>query len=894
MTVAKPKVEVEITSEYSGLLGGLDKASKHVKAKAAEIEGHTEALAAIGPRFLAPFAALAGLVGGGAFLKGAVDETVAWTVESQKLARVLGLSTEAASVYNVAIGDIHVSQEDFLAANAKLVKTLSTNEDAFRRMGVETRDMNNRYRDSPTIMADVNAKLLLIKEGTERNVAAQKIFGKGWQDALRILKLTPEVLDEARAKAERLNLIVGADSVEATKAYRDSLNDLEDTTKAVKIAIGRELMPVMTQLNNDMADTGPTAVSAISGSLKGLYQVILVGRELVEKFFVNWEYGWKIAEVAASNAAEQISLVMAGKFGEAAAKEKALGMELAPVVKAQTAALEQIEGEYADKSALLWGDVAAKKAKASGAQGAFDGAKDSETALNKLKADLERQKYLFESSAAEKGQLLQFSKEQEAAWLADNIARYGLSAKEKHQADKMLYEARREVLKQAYEGEIEGEKASLELYKHNAFKRLEILEGIARKQTLRFGPGSKEAGEAYKEILKLEQEVSDQANQVLQLRQERRRAHQEAELDLEARYLQHRRANLEISAAQEITGLQDLEDRRFTIKRAALEQRLQMDELEPAERSKVLNEIKALEDAHAAGLLDTKFKLDAELQKQDGWAGAQAAIRTYIEQSQNDFAIWGQFVTSVFSGVENAMARGVQGILSGQMTLGQGFKAIWKGIVDAVLQAVAQMIAKWVVGAIAARIFGQQAGQGAAAQAVASQAAAAAGIFAAHAYIPFAGPAIAAGLVAMMNGVLVANAAAAKGIAGGVKAFALGGLIDRPTLALMGERGREVVAPERDFKAWASGLVGLGSNLQANVAAGLSDIQGYQTAGTGFAAAASSAGRSALARGQSFVGGGGPSFDLRGAMFLGSDVETKRVLAELIRKSQDDWNRANG
>lgn len=883
----KPKVEVEITSEYSGLLGGLDKASKHVKAKAAEIEGHTEALSAIGPRFLAPFAALAGLVGGGAFLKGAVDETVQWTLESQKLARVLGISTEAASVYNLAIGDIHISQEDFLAANAKLVKTLSTNEDAFHRLGVETRGQDGRYRDSAAIMADVNVKLLEIKEGTERNVAAQKIFGKGWQDALRILKLTPEVIEEARAKAERLNLIVGADSVEATKAYRDSMNDLDDTVKAVKVGIGRELMPVLTALNNDLAETGPTAVSAIGNSLKGLWQGILVGRELFEKFIIYWDYGWQIAGVAASVAADQISAILSGKFAEAADNQRQLAMRLAPVVKAQTAALEQVENEYADKSAKLWGDVAAKKAKAVGGGKAFDGAHDSETALNKLKADLEREKYLYESSAAEKGQLLQFSKEQEAAWLADNIARYGLSAKEKHQADKMLYEARRAILKDTYEGELEGMRASLELYKHDADAKLALLETIAAKQIERFGPGSKEAGAAYKDILKLQQDAADQADQVLQLRRERKQARLEAELGLEQQYVEQQRANFEISAAEEIARLQALEDRRFALKRAALEQRLQLDSLEPAERSKVLNEIQALEDAHAAGMMATKIKLDAELQKTDGLAGAQAAIKAYLEQSQNDYAAWGNFVTSVFQGVESSVANGVRGILSGQMSLGQGFKAIWKGIVDTVLQAIAQMIAKWVVGAIAARIFGQQAGQGAAAQAVASQAAAAAGIFQAHAYIPFVGPAIAAGLVALMNGVLATNAATAKGIAGGLKAFAVGGVIDRPTLALMGEAGREVVAPEQDFKAWARGLVGMGANLNANVASGLADVQGYQAASGSFAAAANRSGRAAVASGQPFAGGA--YNDFRGAMFLGSDAETKRLFSNAVKEASDRW-----
>lgn len=891
--MAKPKVEVEITAESSGLLDGLSKATNHVRGAAREMEGHTEKLAGIGRNLLAPFVALAGVFGGAAFLKGTVEETVQWTKESQKLAGVLGTTTEKASVLNLAIGDIFATQEEYLAAVGKLTKTLGGNEQAFQRLGVQTRDQNGRYRDTSTLMAEVNGALVKIQGGTERNVAAASIYGKSWMEVQKILKLTPEVIQAAQEKAERLNLIVGSDSVEATKAYRDSMNDLEDTVKAVKVGIGNQLLPVLTQLNNDLADTGPTAISALGVAFKGLYQVILVGRELVEKFFVSWEIGWKIAAVAGSNGLAQLKAVATGRFGDAIALEKDLGAKLTPTIQQREAAFAEIEEEYGLKSAQLWGDVAAKKKSAALDGGAFSGSKDSESALNRLKADLERVKYEFEVSAAARGQLLEFTKAQEAAWLEENITRYDLADKEKAQADKLLFEARRAVLKQGYEGEIEAQKASLELYKFDAEKRLEILEGIARKQIDRFGPGSKEAEESLKEILKLQAEAGDQAEKVLAARQERRKAHQLAELEQDRVFIQQRRANGEISALDELLQLQALEDRKFEIERAALERRLQLANLEPEARAQVLNQIQALEDQHALSLTQTKQRVDAELQKTDSLAGSRAAIRAYLEANQNDFQNYATFTTTILQGMENSIAASAKGILTGQMTLSQGFKAVWKGILDTVAQAVAQMIAKWIAGAIVARIFGQQAGQGAAVQAVASQAAAAAGIFQAHAYIPFVGPAIAAGLVLMMNGVLAANAGSAKALGAGVKAFAVGGVIDKPTLALMGEAGREVVAPEKDFKAWAAGLTGLGARLQANVSAGLAQAQGYDAAGAGYAAAAAAQGRQNKAGGGAFAGGS-PYVDLRGAVIAGESAESGRVIRNLVRGALDDWDGAKG
>lgn len=74
---------------------------------------------------------------------------------------------------------------------------------------------------------------------------------------------------------------------------------------------------------------------------------------------------------------------------------------------------------------------------------------------------------------------------------------------------------------------------------------------------------------------------------------------------------------------------------------------------------------------------------------------------------------------------------------------------------------------------------------------------AASAFMAAHAYIPFAGAGIAAGFIAMMQG-LVASVA--------VTPFANGGLVYGPTLALMGEyagasRNPEVIAPLDKLRA---------------------------------------------------------------------------------------------
>lgn len=255
-----------------------------------------------------------------------------------------------------------------------------------------------------------------------------------------------------------------------------------------------------------------------------------------------------------------------------------------------------------------------------------------------------------------------------------------------------------------------------------------------------------------------------------------------------------------------------------------------------------------------------------------GWEGAEEGGKEFAAKSLNTFQNWKNATLSVLGGVQDSFANFFESLTKSGMTWGQRFTALWKGISSTVVKAVAQMAAQWLVGKIAVAIFGdaqEKSAKAAQGQAIAQQQAAAAGIFAAHAGIPYVGPIIAAGLVALMNAVLVANAAAATAT-NTVKARAVGGLVTRPELTLLGEAGPELVAPEHDFKDWASGLVLMGSNLQANLQFNQAQVQDYHLQAASYAARAQAQGALNQAEGRPFAGGM-THVDNRGAVFIGVD-----------------------
>lgn len=260
------------------------------------VDGVSAALTTVGKGFtgfIGAWGALGAAVAGGAAFKEIVSETIAWAGESVKLSKALGITTQSASVLNVALGDVYLTHEDMLAANSRLTKTLGNNEDAFKKLGVATRDQDKNYRSSVDIMADVNAKLLQIKAGTDRNIAGTSIYGKGWQEVSSILKLTPAVMEEARIKAEKLHLIVGPEGVEKMKKYKAMMNDIEDVHKSMVVQMGNELLPILTQIGVQIGEIGVAASPVIAQWLQFLSHPIdftasqakLFGQSAEEKSF---------------------------------------------------------------------------------------------------------------------------------------------------------------------------------------------------------------------------------------------------------------------------------------------------------------------------------------------------------------------------------------------------------------------------------------------------------------------------------------------------------------------------------------------------------------------------------------------------------------------------------
>lgn len=263
-------VDFEIGAEVSPLKQKLREASDAVKSFAREgeasISGMTGPLGALQEKFVMIGAVLAG----GEVFRAAVDVTANFTKESINLGRALGISATEASNYIAALEDVDVSQEEFVGAAKALSKELKNNEGALQGMGLKTRDAAGNLRPLNELTVEGIEILNDYKGGTDRAVAATVLFGKKFELTSNLVELNSQTVRDNAELQRALAAIVGQESVEAWGAFDSAGDKAALTLKAVQVAIGNALLPVLTDLANWFVAVGPAAITVVRGALGGL------------------------------------------------------------------------------------------------------------------------------------------------------------------------------------------------------------------------------------------------------------------------------------------------------------------------------------------------------------------------------------------------------------------------------------------------------------------------------------------------------------------------------------------------------------------------------------------------------------------------------------------------
>ncbi|MFZ5520466.1 MAG: hypothetical protein ACOZD0_04600 [Pseudomonadota bacterium] len=485
----------------------------------------------------------------------AVQRTAEYTEQSMDLGRALGSSAGEASVFKAALDDVGSTQEEFSTAAGALGKNLRNNEDRLQALGLKTRDASGQLRPMNELMLDAVEVINSYKEGTDRNLAAQEIFGKSVDGSSKLLLLNKQTLDDNRQAVEELGLIVGDKSVTAWNEFDAAGDRAQLSMKGITKAVGDQLMPAVTDLLNLFNEAAPTAIRVLRGALGGLMTafyglqngIVIVGEVVMATLYTITEpiraLGsglWKLLHGDFKGAEEELSN-WPTRIGNAwqAGWDK--------IVASSSAARERITNLFTDDTA------------SAPTPGAGQG-----------------RGYVAKPDAAAEAERRRAAREAE------------------------------KLRRQQFEDSIATQRLELQQYNNNMEERLRIARRIADQVKAFYGEGSKEHAAALAEIVRIEQRAAQQRQQIQQTLAASETSARLAQVEEERADADLSLALGQITAEQRLEQERAFQERMHEIKRQALQARLQLLEKDPdsnpVERARINAEIEELQRQHQANL----------------------------------------------------------------------------------------------------------------------------------------------------------------------------------------------------------------------------------------------------------------------------------------------------
>lgn len=205
------------------------------------------------------------------------------------LSATTGLTVEKLQELNYASNFIDVSTDAMADSMKKLTVQMSnatkgSNESsmAFNKLRVSVLDNQKNLKSSEDVFYDVIDALGKVKNETERNALAMKIFGEEATRLNPLIKGGSGALRELAEEARTMGYVMGEDSVKKLGELNDAMDKFTATGTALKNSFAMALLPVLTTFF-DVVSNIPTPVLQLVITLAAtITTIVLVVKAIQE------------------------------------------------------------------------------------------------------------------------------------------------------------------------------------------------------------------------------------------------------------------------------------------------------------------------------------------------------------------------------------------------------------------------------------------------------------------------------------------------------------------------------------------------------------------------------------------------------------------------------------
>ena len=252
-------ITIPIISEFSDKgIASAQAGFNNLKSKIAEADGAMGKMkagfGAAGDYIKANAASIATAAGGAlaTFALKAMDDFQDLALEVDKFSNVTRIAAEESSRWIEIAGDLGIEATSVQDSINKMNKALASSRDEYDKLGIEiARTKDGTIDANETFIRTVDA-IGKIKDPAERARVATQLLGKSWTQVSELVEMGAGSLRSALESVSGAKIIDEAE-IQRAKDFRAAQDALKDAFENVAIAVGQELVPMITQLLESLA-----------------------------------------------------------------------------------------------------------------------------------------------------------------------------------------------------------------------------------------------------------------------------------------------------------------------------------------------------------------------------------------------------------------------------------------------------------------------------------------------------------------------------------------------------------------------------------------------------------------------------------------------------------------
>jgi TP901 family phage tail tape measure protein len=168
--------------------------------------------------------------------------------EIKNLQRYTGGTAESMSALRETAQMSGVQTDSLAMALGKLSKFMDSNKHASQLLGVEVKDASGHLKNMDAVLPSIMDHFAKMPNGAQKTADVLKVFGRNGMEILPFLNQGSAGLAKFTEEAKRNGLILSQDSINSLKANVMAQREFHSAIEGVQVSLGQALYPALTKV----------------------------------------------------------------------------------------------------------------------------------------------------------------------------------------------------------------------------------------------------------------------------------------------------------------------------------------------------------------------------------------------------------------------------------------------------------------------------------------------------------------------------------------------------------------------------------------------------------------------------------------------------------------------